>query len=296
MSEFVDPYTKQPLREDEQGDLAREGEGGKVVYKNHGGVRDFVHPEARMGMEKDFYDGRYREQDLPRITLEEVREPWVDAIRPENSILLESMGDIRGKRVLLLGNGLSSKELYFLHLGARVVYTDISIEAAVRMHEIFSASELKEMGYGAIEFHAVDGMHLPFPDSSFDVIYGSAFVHHLEDLDGFFSEVGRCLREGGRCRFLDGAYSPVWQAAKGSFLRPLQLYVHKKRGISPEDFRATMRGGYRKEELSAIMKKYGFRKMTARPFLLAMKWLDDVLERTRPMAGNLINLVWGFDK
>jgi ubiquinone/menaquinone biosynthesis C-methylase UbiE len=324
MTGFVDPYTKAPLREDQEGNLFSEESGKRAVYENHGGVYDFVHPETRVGEEKHFYDGQYLGAVEERVTLEELREHWTDTLRPENYTLLESMGDISGKRILLLGNGISRKELYFMHLGAEIVFTDLSVEAAVHMQQLHARSELRELGYDAVEFHAVDALHLPFPDKSFDIIYGSAFVHHLEDLDSLFSEVSRCLRDGGICRFLDGAYSQVWQTAKHTILKPVRMHVYSRRPASPEDMRATTRGGYRKEELERIMTKFGFKRMVFirfsfflfiskravgkligwqksvfrvfRPFLLLAKWSDDFLQKTGLLADNLVSLVWGFDK
>jgi SAM-dependent methyltransferase len=324
MRNFVDPYTKAPLQRDEGGDLFSEQDGRRVVYKNYAGVYDFVHPETRVGEEKHFYDGVYKEALDDRIRLEDLRKLWTDVLRPENSIMLGSLGDISGKRILLLGNGVSHKELYFMHLGAEIVFTDLSLEAVRHMQRLYGRSELKEMGYDRVEFHAVDAVHLPFPDASFDIIYGSAFVHHLEDLDSLFAEVSRCLKDGGICRFLDGAYSPVWQAAKHTVLKPIRMYVLSRRGVSPEDMRATTRGGYRKEELDRLMNKFGFkhlvfirfsfflyistravgkiisyRKSVFRvfwPLFRLMKLSDDFLYKTGLLANNLTSLVWGFDK
>ena len=324
MATFVDPYTKQPLEPDGEGNLFCERDGERVVYLNHDGAYDFVSPGARVEGEKHFYDEHYKAAGGHEFTLEVVRERWTEIARPEAAVLLASLGDLSGKRILLLGNGMSIKELYFLHLGAEVVYTDISIEAVIRMQNLYRDSELRERGYDRIEFHAVDGLSLPFPDSSFDIIYGDAFVHHIEDLDSFFAEVSRCLRDGGMCRFLDGSYSPLWQAAKRSVLRPIQIYAHRKQGISPEDLRATMRGGYRKEELEPLMARHGFKSMVfrrfgffhyitkrglgkvigwrrdvfgaAKPLLYLAKYMDDAGEWTGLTTPNTINLVWGFDK
>jgi hypothetical protein len=44
-------------------------------------------------------------------------------------------------------------------------------------------------------------------------------------------------------------------------LRQLQAYSHRKSGLSPEDFRATLRGGYKKNEIEAIMHQFGFKEM-----------------------------------
>lgn len=38
---------------------------------------------------------------------------------------------------------------------------------------------------------------LPFPDDSFDIVYGRAVMHHARDLVGFCSECARVLKKGG---------------------------------------------------------------------------------------------------
>jgi len=38
---------------------------------------------------------------------------------------------------------------------------------------------------------------LPFPDDSFDIVYGRAVMHHARDLAGFCSECARVLKKGG---------------------------------------------------------------------------------------------------
>jgi ubiquinone/menaquinone biosynthesis C-methylase UbiE len=42
---------------------------------------------------------------------------------------------------------------------------------------------------------------LPFPDDSFDLVFGHAVLHHLPDLEGAFREFSRVLRPGGAIAF-----------------------------------------------------------------------------------------------
>jgi len=240
-------------------------------------------------------------------------------------VLLESLNDTKGKKILIIGNGISSKELFLLYLGAEIVYTDLSIQAVMFMKDEFLSSEFYELGFKKIEFHAVDALHLPFPTEEFDIIYGYLFVHHLEDIEQFLMEVNRCLKKNGMCRFFDEAYSPVWQLFKNKLFKPLQLYTHKKSGISPEDLRATRRGGFKEEEIYKLKQKLKFKsvvfiRMSFFHHLFArgvgkifgnyrpvnrclrlcidiMHWLDKYLgDKSAFARNNFITLIWGFDK
>lgn len=323
IDEYVDPYTKKILTKDDKGNLYSQLEKENVVYINYDGIYDFVEPKGGRAKERNFYDQRYKDSiSKQKLSLNDIYQPWYDVSSPQNLTLLNSLGDLCGKRILLIGNGASFKELYFLHQRAHVVYTDISIDAIMFMKNLYTHSELMESGYVDIDFYAVDALHLPFPDASFDVIYGYAFVHHVDDLNGLFSELSRCLRTNGICRFLDTAYSPIWQFMKKTFLRPLQLYSHRKTGISPADLKATKKGGYTKDEIIQLKDKFKFTELIYKRvsffnrlfnrgltkcrednyYLISkgtpiMLTIDNYLtNKSSLMRRNLIVLVWGFDK
>jgi SAM-dependent methyltransferase len=44
-----------------------------------------------------------------------------------------------------------------------------------------------------------DGVHIPFPDSSFDCVYSSNVLEHIPHLDAFEQEIHRVLAPGGLC-------------------------------------------------------------------------------------------------
>src|SRR4051795_8347379 len=52
-----------------------------------------------------------------------------------------------------------------------------------------------------VETVCTDAEGLPFPDDSFDLVFGHAILHHIPDLDAAFSEFRRVLRPGGRVAF-----------------------------------------------------------------------------------------------
>jgi len=54
-----------------------------------------------------------------------------------------------------------------------------------------------------------DGEHIPFPDGSFDILYSSNVLEHVEQLDGLTVEMRRVLRPGGLALHL--LPNPQWR-------------------------------------------------------------------------------------
>src|SRR3954470_14027990 len=52
-----------------------------------------------------------------------------------------------------------------------------------------------------VETVCTDAERLPFPDNSFDLVFGHAILHHIPDLDAAFAEFRRVLRPGGQVAF-----------------------------------------------------------------------------------------------
>ena len=178
---------------------------------------------------------------------------WADPHWPECCIILNRIGDLNGKVVLCLGNGASTKEFHFLTLGARVIFSDLS------MSGVLAAKSRYNLGALACRaaFHAMDACRIPVRDH---VVYGYAFVHHLPDLDAFLHEVHRTLKAGGLCVFFDNAYSPSWQVAKRTFLWPVMRLSHLLHRKSPADVRATYAGSYKECFLQDLAARHGLSK------------------------------------
>ena len=51
--------------------------------------------------------------------------------------------------------------------------------------------------FGALPIQRVDGVRLPFPDASFDVVMSFDVFEHIPDSDAHLDEVARVLRPGG---------------------------------------------------------------------------------------------------
>jgi ubiquinone/menaquinone biosynthesis C-methylase UbiE len=167
-----------------------------------------VTPEV-LERERQFYNeshGRYRRW---RMAI------W-RAIGPFNrNAELAQLYDARGKRVLLYGCGPANEAAQLIQAGAESIagidISDVEIAEAWR--------HAREGGFeDRVDFHAGDAHATGFPDDSFDLVTGSAILHHL-DVPRALAEIRRILAPGGRAVFLEPlAHNPVIRV--GRWLTP----------------------------------------------------------------------------
>ena len=163
------------------------------------------------------------------------------------------------------------KELAFLKLnpGGAGLFRPFRHGALVRaLFERYGVASYNDILHGA----SIDALCLPCHDESFDVVYGYAMVHHIPDIRSFLKDVYRVLTPGGWCVFFDDAFAPVWHYAKRTVLRPLMLYSHRTTGISPEDLRFSMSGGFREKMLWDIIAEIGGEPWFERTGFLTYLW------------------------
>ena len=98
---------------------------------------------------------------------------------------------------LEIGAGTGYFSLNLLQTGAieRATATDISPGMLARLE-----ANAERLGL-AVRTAAAEAETLPFPDESFDLVFGHAVLHHIPDLGSAFSEFARVLRPGGTIAF-----------------------------------------------------------------------------------------------
>ena len=116
-------------------------------------------------------------------------ETWV---RPA----FDRLGDVRGLRVLDYGCGHGMAAVVLARRGAAVCAFDRSLGY------LGEARARARANGAAVAFVQADGERLPFADGSFDRVWGSAVLHHL-DLRRAGRELRRVLAPGGRAVFCE---------------------------------------------------------------------------------------------
>ncbi len=102
--------------------------------------------------------------------------------------------------VLDVGSGLGGSARYLAaEYGARVTGLDLT-EEYCQVANMLS----RRTGMGdQTEFRQGSALEIPFPDQSFDVAWTEHVQMNIEDKEGFYSEMGRVIRPGGKLVFHD---------------------------------------------------------------------------------------------
>jgi ubiquinone/menaquinone biosynthesis C-methylase UbiE len=104
--------------------------------------------------------------------------------------------DSKGKKVLEIGVGMGADYLEWLRHGAIATGIDLS-QASLQM-----ARRRCELAGLESDLRLSDAEHLPFPDSSFDIVYSYGVMHHSADPAQCLREAHRVLKPGGVLRVM----------------------------------------------------------------------------------------------
>jgi SAM-dependent methyltransferase len=102
-----------------------------------------------------------------------------------------------GRRVLEVGCGIGTDLVRFARGGARVTGVDLS-QTAVDL----AAQNFALHGLTAEELRVADGEALPYPDASFDQVYGHGVIQYTADPAQLVRECHRVLKPGGQGIFM----------------------------------------------------------------------------------------------
>ena len=142
--------------------------------------------------EKKFHDNRFEKEtrnDLRKYySISHIIDTYFD-----NKLITEC----KGKKVLEYGCGLGSYAFTLSGVSSEVFAIDLSKVAIEKAKGI-----AKSKGINNIKFYEMNAEVLNFPDNYFDIVCGSAILHHL-DLTLAYSELARVLKPEGKILFIE---------------------------------------------------------------------------------------------
>ena len=150
-------------------------------------------------------------------------ETW---IRPA----IARFGSLHGKSVLDYGCGHGMASVVLARYGASVTAFDLS------PGYVQEAAERAVANGVTVRFVVADGEALPFPDESFDCIWGNAVLHHL-DLAKAGAELKRLLKPGGVAVFCEPwGGNPLLEFARKHLPYPGKNRTADEQPLRPDDF------------------------------------------------------------
>jgi ubiquinone/menaquinone biosynthesis C-methylase UbiE len=161
------------------------------------------------------------------------------------SYFVSTAGINKNDTVLELGcgTGLFTRKVHAIS-GAKIIATDLSEDLLIEARKKFPEGN----------FRIADAMNLDFSDHSFDVVFGSSILHHL-DMQKALTEIYRVLKPGGRMVF-----------AEPNMINPQILiqknipFIKKWLGDSPDET-AIIRWKFKK-----LMERSGFINIRIFPY------------------------------
>jgi ubiquinone/menaquinone biosynthesis C-methylase UbiE len=126
--------------------------------------------------------------------------------------MFQLVGDVRGKKILIIGCGDANTTVLMALKGAEVWATDVSLEAAKIQERMARSNGVQNQVYVVVS----GAEELSFPQHFFDVVFGTAVLHHLTDhLEALSSEIRRVTKGSGFAMFAE----PV---VRSSFLQKIR--------------------------------------------------------------------------
>ena len=149
--------------------------------------------------EAEFFDDIYREDGRASV-----RKYYSVATTVQNRFTSLIRENCEGLETLEYGCGPGRYGLELARRGARVTGIDVS-ETGIEL----ANERAQEMGLDNAHFLIMDAEELDFATNSFDLVFGTGILHHL-DLDRSLSEIARVLKPEGRAIFIEPlGHNPV---------------------------------------------------------------------------------------
>jgi SAM-dependent methyltransferase len=181
--------------------------------------------EDRHLREKEFHDRIYGERRRDDV-VRKYYKIMDGRIRFYEEVLVSRSS---GRRVLEYGCGQGGHAYLLAEKGAFVTAIDLSETAIEQAEQTARARGLEDN----TDFRVMNAEALDFPDDTFDVVCGTAIIHHL-DLHKAYSEIARVLKPDGLAVFMEPlGHNPLINLYRG--LTP-RLRTEDEHPLRLEDF------------------------------------------------------------
>ncbi len=223
---YVDDERWQPL--------AREAAGWVQYHKDQGG-----------------YSPSELDWQLPFVP----HEPWTTIARSFD-IALEIIQPQPGMWVLDIGAGRGWASKHLALAGCNVVAVDITADDQVGLGR---AQAIMQQAGTCFDPIIADNENLPFADGTFDLIFGSAVLHHTADLDRLIASLQRVLRPGGRLISIHEPCTPSHadaNAIQAALATELAYGINESRPQLRQYQQAFLQAGFRHPEIF-VWQTYG---------------------------------------
>lgn len=139
----------------------------------------------------------------------------------EEPVVRGAIGDPAGLNALDLGCGTGRHSLWLTAAGATVTALDFSEGMLDEARCKWGAEQIRFVCH---DLHSP----LPFADEEFDLVVSGLVLEHLRELGGFFTEIKRVLKPGGRAvisamhpsMFLRGSQARFTDPTTGELVQP----------------------------------------------------------------------------
>lgn len=202
----------------------------------------------RLERERDFHNARFEHDDR------EAQLKYYDAIADCFRDYWARVGQLSvGADILEYGCAYGDNAMRLAAKARSATGIDISDVAIER-----GRAWARQKGLANVRLEAMNAEAMTFPDNSFDLVFGSGIIHHL-DIGLAFGEIARVLRPGGRAVFVE----PLG-------LNPLiEIYRRLTPGARTPDEHPLLRRDFRNFDAAfgaTTCRFYGLTTLAAVPF------------------------------
>lgn len=204
---------------------------------------------------------------------------------------------LSGMRILDCGCGFGAIAVALAQRGALVEAFDLSpnmVEISRRLARENHVEEQVTIRESAME-------HLPYPDSYFDVVAGTAVLHHV-DIPSCSPQIRRVLKPGGLALFLEPIVNNPWREKIRKFYRRRLSFLipgtstAEEHPVTPEEIELIGQDFVIEEKTACSFTPISLlggkllhkRKSLYRKVMPALRRLDGIVDGTLPFLRDLL--------